>query len=99
MGDATQDPSFLALELARFSFLALLPIGRLSILSSMPAKRAIRLNLAEYENVEQLGQGVKSIVYKARHRRTGEFVAIKTIKKDYLATDREVAGFLRQVQL
>ena len=46
-------------------------------------ERPIRI-LGDYELVEELGQGAMGIVYRARQKSAGRFVAIKLIRQDLL---------------
>ena len=38
----------------------------------------------KYQKIEKLGQGTYGIVYKARNKETGQFVALKRIRLDNL---------------
>lgn len=37
------------------------------------------LRTAQYEKLEKLGEGTYGVVYKARHRQTGQIIALKKI--------------------
>ena len=47
--------------------------------SDEPPRTHISINLGPYELLEEIGRGGMGIVYRAVHRTTGEFVAVKTI--------------------
>ena len=38
--------------------------------------------IEQYQKVEKIGEGTYGVVYKAKDRRTGEFVALKKIRLD-----------------
>jgi len=54
--------------------------------------------LGDYDVETMIAPGGMGIVYRARHRATGQSFAIKTLRRDLLATPDMVARFRREVQ-
>ena len=50
----------------------------------------------EYKEKKYLGQGNYSVVYKAKNNKTGEYVAIKEIKKDKIKINIKDINKLRE---
>src|SRR5262245_40439527 len=66
---------------------ALLQRGWLSVyqVNQLLCGNTSELLIGPYMVLDKLGQGGLSLVYKARHRETGELVAIKMIKPEVFA--------------
>ena len=54
--------------------------------------------LAGYEVLEEIGRGGMGIVYRARHRDSGQVVALKVIRKEKLGSADLVSRFRREAQ-
>ena len=65
----------------------------LSIGSEMPQTPPV---LAGYEVLEEIGRGGMGIVYRARHRDSGQVVALKVIRKEKLSSADMVSRFRRE---
>ncbi len=58
--------------------------------------------LGDYQLLEEIGRGGYGLVYKARHLRTGQAVAVKTIRLDHEDKDKfkiRIARFEREAEL
>ena len=58
------------------------PISKVANYSRGPetAHRAVIMSVGDYEKIEKIGEGTYGVVYKARSKRTGQFVAMKKIR-------------------
>ena len=43
-------------------------------------QRALTMSINDYEKLEKIGEGTYGVVYKARSKTTGQFVAMKKIR-------------------
>jgi len=60
---------------------------------------SVLLPLENYELLEEIGRGAHGIVYKARHRQLGHFVAIKVIASGPFASVPVQSRFLREARV
>ena len=51
-----------------------------------------------YEIIEKIGDGGMAVVYKARDRQLNRFVAIKILKKEFIADQTFVENFIREAK-
>ena len=51
-----------------------------------------------YEIVEKIGDGGMAVVYKARDKQLNRFVAIKILRKEYIADQTFVSNFIREAK-
>src|SRR5215470_14550524 len=56
------------------------------------------LILGNYVLLDELGEGGMGRVFKARHRRMGRVVALKTISPDKLEDSESLSRFLREIE-
>lgn len=61
-------------------------------------RRALPLAIGPYEVIERLGEGGVGVVYRARHRNTGEVVALKTVRATRAANLSSVRREIRALQ-
>ncbi len=71
------------------------------ILAGLPARQPMVLHtrVGPYELLEELGRGGMAVVYRARHPRTREIVALKQMLPQYAADDKALQRFLREMDL
>jgi serine/threonine-protein kinase len=62
------------------------------------AGRGHELRVGPYLLLERLGEGGMGQVFKARHQRSGQVVALKVMRKEKLASADAVARFYKEVQ-
>src|SRR5262245_32764296 len=67
-------------------------------LDALPKKDGPKLAFGSYLLLDQLGQGGRGAVYKARHRRLKRVVALKVINPDLLVHDDVVQRFHREAE-
>lgn len=74
------------------------PAARPPLSLAAPAAAAVQPppTLDRYEVLEEIGQGGMGVVYKARHRQTGQLVAIKLLRKERLHNADLVNRFRRE---
>ncbi len=54
--------------------------------------------IRDYELIEEIGRGGMGVVYKAKHRRLGQVVALKTLMQGQLSTPDDIARFNLEMQ-
>jgi eukaryotic-like serine/threonine-protein kinase len=89
----SMDPRSLAGLLLRQGWLTAYQVNQLF------AGSANGLVLGHYALLERLGSGSMGQVYKARHQRLGQIVALKVILKEYLAQPTALPRFRREIQV
>ena len=45
-----------------------------------PVKQLAAMSIEDYVKIEKIGEGTYGVVYKARNKKTGNFVALKKIR-------------------
>src|SRR5207247_8198334 len=66
--------------------------------SQLAAGRGKELTIGPYRVLDRLGEGAMGQVYKAHHAVMRRTVALKVIRKEYLADPTAVARFYKEVQ-
>lgn len=76
-----------------------IPLGY--ILAGLPARQpmVLQTTLGPYILLDELGRGGMAVVYKARHPRTKEVVALKKVLPEYAADEQALKRFLREMEL
>jgi len=71
------------------------------ILAGIPLRQRIILNtkIGPYRLLGELGRGNMAVVYRARHPKTHDVVALKQMLPQYAADGRALKRFLREVEL
>jgi eukaryotic-like serine/threonine-protein kinase len=54
--------------------------------------------IGDYEIIEQIGHGGMGVVYRARHRISGQLVALKMIRRDLLPDNEALRLFRREIE-
>jgi serine/threonine-protein kinase len=86
-----QEPNALARELVERGWLTPYQMNQVAL------GRGGDLVLGSYVLLERLGKGGMGQVYKARHRRMDRVVALKVIRKEFLANPTAVSLFHREI--
>jgi serine/threonine protein kinase len=55
--------------------------------------------VGSYELLAEVGQGGFAVVYKARHRETGEYAAIKVLRRELTQREDMTTRFMREAQI
>jgi len=71
------------------------------ILAGLPLRQRVILNtkVGQYLLLDELGRGNMAVVYRARHPKTHEVVALKRMLPQYAANEQALERFLREVEL
>jgi alpha-tubulin suppressor-like RCC1 family protein/predicted Ser/Thr protein kinase len=67
-------------------------------MNAEPAPAALDALASEYEVLRELGRGGTAVVYLARHRATGEEVAIKLVRDQFAHDEEAVARLAREAR-
>jgi formylglycine-generating enzyme required for sulfatase activity/serine/threonine protein kinase len=86
------DPRDLVRDLVQRGWLTPFQVNRLL------SGKAAELVLGAYVLLDRLGEGGMGAVYKARHRKMNRLVALKVIRKEFVANPNSVRRFEREVQ-
>lgn len=65
----------------------------------MPPPTEMALSIQDYETIDELGSGVYGIVYRARHRQTGQIVAVKRVQRSRLSSDKLVSNLRNEISI